>query len=80
MFWCPQLDATRKETGLFDFFSRYHSKGYEDKDIVTKYLWAMNDDPIVVKDHGSVLIKMRNKWYREAESKGINLNVRKKII
>ena len=80
MFWCPQLNDTRKQTGLLDFHSTYKVNGYEDKDIVRRYLWALNDDPLVVKEHGSALIRMRNNWFRKAEELKVNLNVKTKNL
>ena len=80
LFWCSQLDAIRKESGIFDFFCKSRMNSNEETDIVKKFLWAMDDDPAVVKSHGSALIKMRNSWYQNAISKNINLNVRTKLM
>ena len=76
MFWCPQLDVVRRETGISDFFHVYNSASYEDNDIIRRFLWASDDDPDEVRKHGQTVIRMRNSWYKAAVSKKINLNVR----
>ena len=76
MFWCPQLDVTRKETEIYSFFLKHHSESYSDKDIIRRYLWAENDDPLIVKKHGQSIIRMQNNWYEAAILHKRNLNVR----
>ena len=81
LLWCPMLDCTRKETGIFDFFMSHRMKwDLDDKEIVKQFLYAMNDDLLVVKRHGNALIRMRNQWYRLANRHGIKLNVRTQEI
>ena len=79
LFWCPVLGSKRSETGISKFFHTHCINSYEEDDIVRQYLWAMDDDPLVVKEHGEAIIKMRNMWYKLAKERNINLNVRTKI-
>ena len=76
LFWCPLLDRVRKETGLYEFYNTSRMKWeMTDTDIIVKFLWAMNDDPMVVKHHGNILVTLRNKWYKLAKAHGISLGV-----
>ena len=71
------LDVVRKETGLYEFYNTNRMKwGMSDTEVIIKFLWAMNDDPAVVKHRGNILIKLRNKWYQLAEKQGIFLGVK----
>ena len=79
LLWCPDLNSKRNKTKISEFYQIYHEKSYEDDDIVRQYLWAMDDDPMVVKEHGEALINMRNMWYKLAKEKKLNLNVKTKI-
>ena len=39
-------------------------------DTIIKYLYALDDNPSVVKKHGSALIRMRNSWYEVSRKIG----------
>ena len=62
-----------------DFYNS-NKQRYEmnDDEVVVRYLWANNDDNLVMKSHGKALIKLRNTWYNLALSQehGVHLNVR----
>ena len=60
-----------------DFYNS-NKQHYEmnDDEVVVRYLWANNDDPLVMKSHGKALIKLRNTWYNLAQEHGVHLNVR----
>ena len=78
LFWCPLLDRVRKETGMYEFYNTSRMKwNMTDTEIIVNFLWAMNDDPVVVKNHGNILVTLRNKWYRLATARGIALGVAK---
>ena len=76
MFWCPLLDRVRKETGIYEYHNTSRIKwDLTDSEVIINYLWAMNDDPAVVKNRGNSLIQLRNKWYKLAIKHRISLGI-----
>ena len=81
LFWCPLLDDVRKSTGLYEYFNTTRMKwNLSETEIVIDFLWAMNDDPAIVKHRGNTLVKMRNKWFKLAIANGQALGVNVKYL